>query len=211
MSAQPLPALEGLVACPRCDALYRESPLSENMRARCPRCNTLIAAPRAGAMSRIVAFASASLILMVGGLLFPFLDLSLGAHTSHASILDVVLAFADGGTAFLSFAVAGLIVVIPAARLFAVLYVMAPLALGRPPARHATGVFRLSEALRPWAMAEVFILGVTVALVKVAGLATITIGPAFWAFVALVLIGVLQDNTMCSHTIWKTLEHRRVR
>ena len=46
-------------------------------------------------------------------------------------------------------------------------------------------------------MAEVFIVGVAVALVKVAGLAHLSIGPAFWAFVALVLVTVLKDNFMC--------------
>jgi paraquat-inducible protein A len=59
-------------------------------------------------------------------------------------------------------------------------------------------------------MAEVFIVGVAVALVKVGGLATLTIGPAFWAFAALVLITVLKDNFMSSLIIWKTLEARGI-
>ena len=57
-------------------------------------------------------------------------------------------------------------------------------------------------------MAEIFIIGVSVALVKVAGLATISLGPAFWAFVALVLVTALKDSLMCELTIWKTLEER---
>jgi paraquat-inducible protein A len=48
-----------------------------------------------------------------------------------------------------------------------------------------------------------------VALVKVAGLAHLSIGPAFWAFVALVLVTVLKDNFMCRVSVWKTLEARR--
>ena len=58
-------------------------------------------------------------------------------------------------------------------------------------------------------MAEIFIVGVAVALVKVAGLAMLTIGPAFWAFTALVLITALNDNFMCRLTVWRTLEARR--
>ena len=51
-------------------------------------------------------------------------------------------------------------------------------------------------------------IGVSVALVKVAGLATISLGPAFWAFVALVIVTTLKDSLMCELTIWKTLEER---
>jgi paraquat-inducible protein A len=69
-------------------------------------------------------------------------------------------------------------------------------------------VFRLAERIRPWSMAEIFIVGVAVALIKVAGLASLSLGPAFWAFVALVLITAVKDNFMCRLTIWKTLEHR---
>jgi paraquat-inducible protein A len=69
-------------------------------------------------------------------------------------------------------------------------------------------VFKLAEHIRPWAMAEVFIIGVAVALVKVAGLAQVTLGPAFWAFVGLVIITVLKDNFMCRVTVWQTLNAR---
>ena len=49
---------------------------------------------------------------------------------------------------------------------------------------------------------------VSVALVKVGGLATLHLGIAFWAFVLLVLVNVLNDNFMCRLTIWRTLDHR---
>ena len=81
-----------------------------------------------------------------------------------------------------------------------------PLVRGRPPYTMAASAFRVAEQLRPWSMAEIFVLGVAVALVKVAGLATVSLGPAFWAFAALVVITVLQDNAMCRYTIWKTIE-----
>ena len=50
------------------------------------------------------------------------------------------------------------------------------------PWSHAAFVFRMAEAMQPWAMAEIFIIGTAVALVKIGGLATISLGPAFWAF-----------------------------
>ena len=69
--------------------------------------------------------------------------------------------------------------------------------------------FRLSEALRPWSMAEIFTIGTAIALVKVADLANVVYGPAFWMFVALIVLVVLKDAIMCRHTIWALLDSER--
>jgi paraquat-inducible protein A len=55
-------------------------------------------------------------------------------------------------------------------------------------------------------MAEIFIVGVSVALIKVAGIATVSFGPAFWAFCALVIITVVKDQLICRFSIWQALE-----
>ncbi len=147
-------------------------------------------------------------ILMMAAISFPFLTIETHGLRQQASVIDTILAYSDGLMVPLSLAMAALIVVLPLTRLTAILYTVAPMALGHHPVRGATRAFRLAEYLKPWAMAEVFIVGVAVALVKVGGLATLTIGPAFWAFAALVLITILQDNFMSSLIIWKTLETR---
>ena len=45
-------------------------------------------------------------------------------------------------------------------------------------------------------MAEVFLIGVVVALVKIGGMATITLGPAFWAMAGLVLLVVYEGASL---------------
>ncbi len=198
----------GLIACPTCDALYRERRIGADEVARCRRCGTVLAAPQSGAMTRITMLAGAALVLMVAAVSFPFLELSEMGLQQRSSVVDAILAFSDGRTAPLSLALALLIVLLPAARLLALLYTLGPMALGWQPWRHAALAFRWAEKMRPWAMAEVFIVGVAVALVKVAGLATVTLGPAFWAFCLLVLITVRKDSIMCRLTVWKTLSER---
>lgn len=198
----------GLIACPTCDALHRDMSVAAGARARCTRCGTVLMAPRAGAMTQIVMLAATSAVLMVAAVFFPFLDLSAAGITTHSSLFDAVLAFSSGVLLPLSFATAALIVALPLLRLLAIVYTLAPMALGWRPAPGAVAAFRLAQGLKPWAMAEIFIVGVVVALVKVAGLATVTLGPAFWAFVALVAVTTLKDTVMCELTIWKTLEER---
>ena len=185
-----------LIACPTCDALQVDAPVPVGAQARCSRCGTVLMAPREQAMTRIVMLAATALVLMVAAVFFPFLELSAGGMVRRSSLLDAVLAFSSG-------------IVLPSLRLASIVYALAPMALGWHPARHAVRAFRLAQALRPWAMAEIFIVGVSVALVKVAGLAKLSFGPAFWTFSALVLVTVLSDTYMCRLSVWKTLEERR--
>jgi paraquat-inducible protein A len=106
----------------------------------------------------------------------------------------------------LSLAVASVIVFVPVLRALLLIYVLSPVVLDRPPAPGAMQAFRLSEALRPWSMAEIFAIGCAVALVKIADLAQVHFGPAFWMFSALVILLVVQDTFMCRYSVWKSLE-----
>ncbi|MCB2116478.1 MAG: paraquat-inducible protein A [Rhodobacteraceae bacterium] len=202
-------ALASLIACPVCDTLHRDSEVPDGAQARCHRCGTVLLAPRAGAMTQIVLLALTAAILMVAAIFFPFLDLQAGGQHREGSVIGAILAFSDGWMMPLSLAVGALVVLLPLTRLLAIVYTLAPMAFGWRPAPHAERAFRLAEGLRPWAMAEVFIVGVAVALVKIAGLATVTPGFAFWAFALLVLITALKDTFMCRLSVWKTLERRR--
>ncbi len=201
-------SLSDMIACPKCDALHRVPRVAPGEQAKCVRCGTVLMAPKEGAMTRIVMLSVTALILMVAAVFFPFLELSVQGLGTTSSVFDAVLAFSDGLMLPLSFAVAALIVVLPITRFIALIYVFAPMALGWAPARRAKDAYKLAERIRPWAMAEIFIIGVAVALVKVAGLAQVTLGPAFWAFVGLVIITMLKDNFMCRVTVWQTLNAR---
>jgi paraquat-inducible protein A len=55
-------------------------------------------------------------------------------------------------------------------------------------------------------MAEIFMVGVAVALVKLADLATLSMGPAFWSFTAIVLLMAVKDTQMDKHAIWAALD-----
>lgn len=200
----PLPE-NRLIACPNCDALYRARPVAEGERWRCVRCHTTLAAPERGAFLRIAALALAALVLMGGAVFFPFLSVSQMGFAHATSIFRAALAF-TGDLAPLSLAVLAFIVLLPVTRFAGLVYVAAPLAAGRRPLPGARHVYRMTEDLRPWSMAEVFTIGTVVALVKVAGLATVTLGPAFWAFLAMIVTVALADAQIDRWSIWQALE-----
>lgn len=198
--------LDSLMACPHCDALYTAVTPEFGDRAVCARCHTVLIAPKRKAGVRIIALTLAMLILVVSALFFPFLNISVSGLSNRATILDSASSFQSGPMLFLALATAGMIVLIPLARMLLILYVLIPIVRDKTPFPRARQAFRLSQKLKPWAMAEIFALGCAVALVKVADLATIGFGPAFWMFTALVVIVIFNDRYLCTWSVWKSLE-----
>ncbi|WP_254693171.1 paraquat-inducible protein A [Sulfitobacter sp. SK011] len=199
--------LDDLIVCPQCDAAYKLKKPKHGERAICQRCHKVLIAPRKNAGMRIIAIALSVVFLIVGAAVFPFLTIDAAGNKNAVSILDAALAFSGGPMILLSIATAGLIVFIPLMRVLLTLYVLLPVVLDRPPARHAITAFRLSEAMRPWSMAEIFAIGCAVALVKIADLAQVSFGPAFWMFGILVVLVIAQDSFMCKWSVWNSLEH----
>jgi len=197
--------LDHLIACPNCDALYTTPTVASQDKAYCGRCHTVLIAPRRKAGKQLIALALTVLILITAATLFPFLAIDAGGMHHDASILQTAFAF-EGALLGLSVAVMMFIVVIPMVRLILLIYVLTPIIRDHPPARWAKPAFRLSEALNPWSMAEIFALGCAVALVKLSDLAQVQYGPAAWLFAILVVIVVVTDSLMCRYSIWKSLD-----
>ncbi|MDB6180957.1 paraquat-inducible protein A [Paracoccus fistulariae] len=197
---------EGLLACPRCDTLHVEVELHSGETAKCTRCDGLLAKPQGGAFTQLIALAFTSIILLMGAIFFPFLEISRMGFGNTTSLFGVAMAFAEGFLLPLVLVLLLLVIGLPIFRSALLLYTLIPLAQGSAPYKHAANAFRLSEKLRPWSMAEIFIIGTAVALVKVAGLATVHLGPAFWAFCILVLVNLASRGFMCQTTIWDAIE-----
>ncbi|MEL6691108.1 MAG: paraquat-inducible protein A [Pseudomonadota bacterium] len=200
------PPLDELIACPHCDALYHVGQVEKGERAVCERCHAKLISPRKAAGAHIIALALASVILVVSALFLPFIGISRLGFSNQATILEIAWAFSGGPMLVLSLATLGLIVGLPLLRLLLTLYTLIPLVRDRPPWPGAARAFRLSEQLKPWSMAEIFVIGCAVSLVKLGDLARVELGPAFFMFAVLVVLLVIQDTFMDRWSVWKALE-----
>ncbi len=205
-SLRPDISLDDLIVCPTCDAVYSLDVPEEGDRAVCARCNTVLITNRRNAAFRVIALSLTVVILIIASAVFPFLRIDAVGLNNSVSILDAAFAFSEGLLSLLALVTAALIFAIPLCRAMLTIYVLAPIALQLSPRKHAKQAFRLSEALRPWSMAEIFAIGCAVALIKVADLAEVSFGPAFWMFSVLVVLVVATDNFMCRWSIWKALD-----
>ena len=113
------------------------------------------------------------------------------------------------------FAVTSLILLVLAAsilfpflKIIGMLYVLVPLEFNRRPWK-APQVFRVVAQFQTWAMMDVYLLGVIVAVIKLADLATLVPGVAIYSFGALILTLAAADSALDPHAVWEKMEHLR--
>lgn len=195
-----------LIGCPVCDAVYRVPPALAGKATRCTRCGYRISLGKTAAIARLVSLSATNVALLGLVMLLPFLELNAGQFDSRASVIDVVLGFSTGIMVPLAIAVLAFIFVLPLCRFLLLLYALGPLVVGARNLPNAERALAWAFQLKPWAMSEIFMVGVAVALVKLADLATVSIGPAFWIFALVVILNAYQDSFMCRHTLWSALQ-----
>ena len=67
-------------------------------------------------------------------------------------------------------------------------------------------VFKVVDYLRPWAMIEVYMLGIIVAIVKLSDFATITPGVALFAFASLFLAIAAANASLDPRIVWQSID-----
>ncbi|MFW5447900.1 MAG: paraquat-inducible protein A [Methylophagaceae bacterium] len=75
------------------------------------------------------------------------------------------------------------IFIIPFIILCGLIYLLIPIRLTRSPPPFSAIILRLIFVLLPWSMAEIFLIGTLVSLVKITSLADVSLGMSFYAFV----------------------------
>jgi paraquat-inducible protein A len=198
---------EPLLACHDCDALYPRPQLRPGQKACCLRCGAVLLENKPNGRERCLALSLASLVLLLVANVFPLLSMNIEGRVQQANVISGVFELYRQGFGAMAALVFGVSVLAPALKLLAILYVLLPLRFRRP-LPYAARVFRMVETLRPWSMTEVYMLGILVAVVKLADLATIEPGVALYCFTALILLMAAADAALEPEEIWERLEPR---
>ncbi|MGF1639993.1 MAG: paraquat-inducible protein A [Rhodospirillales bacterium] len=196
-----------LIACHECGQLHRVNAVPERGGARCVRCGSGLYKAKRNSVERSLVLTVAALILFTLAVSFPFMSFALEGRVQEANLFTGVVELYRQGLWPLAALVLCVMVLFPLLKLLAGLYVLLPMWLDRRPA-HAAGVFRLVETLHPWAMMEVFLLGVLVAYVKLVEMATVELGIALYSFAALIVVMVWSETSLDPRQVWDRLPVR---
>ena len=189
------------VACPECDLQQVIPALPAGGRASCVRCHATIARNPVDPIDRPLALAVAAAIVFLIANLAPLMSLSVAGREATTTILGGAQQTWLQGSPATAVAVAVCAVIAPGSYIAFMLAVLA--AARRPPAPRWVGrLLSLATTVHPWSMNEVMLLGILVALIKIAQLATVTPGIGMYATGLLVVLLAALGSTFDSHAIW---------
>ena len=187
-----------LVACQDCDLLQRETALPPGGVAVCGRCGAVLYRNNPGNIERTLALTLAAAVLFAISNIFPIVGIESQGNRNASTLFEAVLTLWNDHMELVAGLVCMTTIVIPAFEL-AVMIIL--LAMPRP----APLILRLVLAIRPWAMVEVFMLGLLVSVQKLSHLATIEPGIALWSFAALMVLFAALTATFNVHDLWRTM------
>jgi paraquat-inducible protein A len=192
------------VACRGCDLLQRIPPLPTGGKAKCGRCGQPLAVRHADPLDRPLALALAAAIALVVANVSPLMALSVAGRDAATTLAGGAVQMWLQGSEITAVMVAFCAVLAPAAYVALLLTVL--LMVRRPPAPRWVGaLMRWADHLRPWSMNEVLLLGMLVALTKIAQLATVIPGAGMYAVGALVILLPAIMSTFDSREVWKRI------
>jgi len=144
-------------------------------------------------------------ILLIIANTAPLMSLSAVGRYASTTIVGGAHEMWLQGEAITAMIVAFCAVIAPAGYILFMLTVL--LAVRRPPAPQWVGeMMRGAEFMRPWSMHEVMMLGILVALIKIAELATVNADVGMYAVGALVILFPAIMATFDEDEIWQRVE-----
>ncbi len=190
------------MACQECDLLQRIPPLPIRGEAHCARCGHSLAARPSDPLQIPLALTITAAIVFVVAITTSLLGLSaVGRHASTTIIGGAWQLWQEGET--ITAAIVMFCAVI-APGFFIVLMLTVLLLAKRAPVPHWGGeVLRWCLHMQPWSMYDVMSLGILVALIKVAQLASVDAGIALYAMGVLALLLPAIMVSFDAREIWK--------
>ena len=198
-----------LVACATCGLSQRLPALPDGVSAECARCGARLVGGHRASLARTAAFALAALIFYVPANLYPILRLEWYGTHSESTAWEGAIALFRQGQPTIGVIVFLASIVVPFLKLLLLFYLVATVRLRSAAWRRArTWICRALEFVGPWAMLDVFVMSVLVALVKLGELATVLPGRGLFSFTAVAVLTMLASMSFDSRLIWEDVDAR---
>ena len=193
------------IACPDCDLLQNVPELAPGSKARCVRCGCTLASRSADPIDLPLALTLTAAMALIVANTTPLMGLSVVGRQASTTIIGGAYEMWLQGEQITGLIVAFCAVIAPAGYILFMLTVL--LAARRPPApRWVGGMLRGAEFMRPWSMNEVMMLGILVALIKIAELATVETDAGIFAMGVLVILFPAIMATFDPEEIWQRVK-----
>jgi paraquat-inducible protein A len=204
MYNQPV-ADPALIACLHCDLLQRLPDLAPGASARCPRCDKELWRRREDSLNRTLALTLGAVMLYIVANSVPMLGLTIVGRDASTTVIGGAIHLWDNDQEIVAILVLLTAVIAPALQISLMLAIVLGARREHPP-RWVGTLLRHHPVSRIWSMIEVMMLGVLVALVKIADYATVIPGLALFLLGALVFVLAGMQAAFDSREVWERIQ-----
>lgn len=213
MTLSPITARSrSLVSCHSCRLLCRPRPSGENRRMKCPRCGASVHQRRPRSITRTWALLVAAAICYVpANVLTATRAISFGKVQTD-TIMSGVMYFIHTGMWPIALVIFVASICVPLIKLAILSFLLISIrrrSTWRPKER--TRFYRITEMVGRWSMVDIYVITISVALVKLGAVATFEAGPAVVFFSAVVVLTLLAAMSLDPRLIWDNKEFRHER
>jgi len=194
-----------LIACLHCDLMQRLPNLAPGASARCPRCDKELWRRHEDSLNRTLALTLGAAMLYIVANSVPMLGLTIVGRDASTTVIGGAQHLWDNGQEIVAILVLLTAVVAPALQIGLMLAIVLG-ARREHPSRWVGTLLRHHPVSRIWSMIEVMMLGVLVALVKIADYATVIPGLALFLLGALVFVLAGMQAAFDSRGVWERIQ-----
>lgn len=194
-----------LRVCHECDLLLALPPLKTGDKAVCPRCEHTLVRRQSNPAERSLALVVATLITLVLSVAFPFLSFNISGIGNRIELTETASTLIGLHQPLVALCVLLTVIILPAVYLSSLLWLCLGIVRGQPLPR-SRQIARTLGYITPWMMADVFVIGTLVSLIKIIGMADIELGMSFWTFCAYALLLLLTTQSVDRDWLWLYLD-----
>lgn len=193
--------MKGLISCKACGLIQQLDHLPRGCIAECARCGETISRDHPYSRALTAAFSLAALCLYVPANIYPVMSMSyLGRETENTVWAGTKALWLDGmwGVAIIVFLASILVPLLKLIALFILVSVR-----GSRWQKFRMRILRITERIGRWAMLDVFLLAIMVAIIRFGKFGNVIPGPGIIAFTAVVIFTMLASASFEPRLIWK--------
>ena len=193
--------LDNYVICKQCYTLNVEIAIKNGSKACCSECGGVLYRYDLKLIDHGLALSITGLIFFILANLFPLMQIEILGSEQFITIPKIIFSLFDNGFYLVGFICAFLIFIFPLMIFLInmVLYLLLKLERGHKTTKE---LLVLLSRVTPWSMADIFLISILVALVKLISFGQIHIGISFWALMIFVAIDIYVTKNICISELW---------
>lgn len=191
-------------ACKDCGIIITVQNLDNTSQYSCPRCHSVIY--RSGeSFGLVLSMSISALLFFVPAIFLPIMSLEILGQIKSVTLLEAVWFFVNDGYIIIAIIAAASGIVIPLLLLVLIVMLIFSLKAGYKP-KEIIYFYRAYSHLSGWAMAEVYLVSIFVAIVKLSGMALLILDFGLLSFVFFIVTFYIAITWFNPNDIWNNNE-----